>query len=266
VIEVELTVTAPVPLDVNVTDFVTDVPTATLPNASELVLAVNADVTAFSCSETLREAEPPVAVIDAVCEAFTGATVAVKFAVVAPAPTVTLPGTVTAPLLLASVTPNPPVNAAELRVTVQVVVPEPVNVVLPQESALTDGVVTELNAPFSLIEADFETDPCVAVNVTVCAVVTAEALATKLALEAPAATVTDAGTVNALLLLDRPTARPVLGAAELNPTVQLSVPAPVIEVLAQATLESVTDLLPLPCSFTVLDTVVSVLVIAVTVS
>lgn len=48
-IESELIVTAAVPLDVTVTDFVTAVPTETLPKASAVVLRLNAAVAAFSC-------------------------------------------------------------------------------------------------------------------------------------------------------------------------------------------------------------------------
>jgi hypothetical protein len=43
----------------------------------------------------------------------------------------------------------------------------------------------------------------------------------------------EAGTVTAELLLDRPTVNPPLAAAAFNVTVQLSVPAPVIEPLEQ---------------------------------
>ena len=47
------------------------------------------------------------------------------------------------------------------------------------------------------------------------------------ALLAPAGTVTDAGIATAMLLLARLTAKPPVGAAPLNVTVQLSVPAAV---------------------------------------
>jgi len=50
---------------------------------------------------------------------------------------------------------------------------------------------------------------------------------------APEATVTDAGTVTAELLLAKPTANPPLVAATFSVTVQLSVPAPVIDALLQ---------------------------------
>jgi hypothetical protein len=56
-----------------------------------------------------------------------------------------------------------------------------------------------------------------------------ETVAEKLALVAPAATVTVAGTVTAALLLARFTAKPPLAAAALRLTVQTSVPAPVID-------------------------------------
>ena len=52
-IESEFSVTAAVPLDVMVTDFVAELPTETLPNASELALKVRAGVTAFSCNAVL---------------------------------------------------------------------------------------------------------------------------------------------------------------------------------------------------------------------
>ena len=71
------------------------------------------------------------------------------------------------------------------------------------------------------------------VSVAVCAVVTAAIVAVKLALVAPEATVTDDGTVTAALLLERLTDWPLLPAAALSVTVQLSVPAPVIDALAQ---------------------------------
>lgn len=47
-IESELIVTAEVPLEVTVMDFETAVPTATLPNASELALRLRAGAAAFN--------------------------------------------------------------------------------------------------------------------------------------------------------------------------------------------------------------------------
>jgi hypothetical protein len=77
--------------------------------------------------------------------------------------------------------------------------------------------------------------PMLAVNVTVCEELTAEAVAVKPALAAPAGTVTEAGTVTPVLLLDRLTTNPPVGAAAFSVTVQLSVPVPVIEPLLQLT-------------------------------
>jgi hypothetical protein len=55
----------------------------------------------------------------------------------------------------------------------------------------------------------------------------------KLAVVDPAATVTEAGTMTAVLLLARFTVKPPLAAAALSVTVQPSVPAPVIGPLLQ---------------------------------
>ena len=68
----------------------------------------------------------------AVCAVVTVVAVAVKLALVAPAATVTVAGTVTAELLLARLTVNPPLGAAALSATVQLSVPAPVIVPLAQ--------------------------------------------------------------------------------------------------------------------------------------
>jgi hypothetical protein len=75
--------------------------------------------------------------------------------------------------------------------------------------------------------------PALAVSVTDCATLTAEAAAEKLARVAPAATVTVAGTLTDVLLLPSFTISPVLSAAAFKVTVQLSVPPPVIDPVAQ---------------------------------
>ena len=72
-----------------------------------------------------------------------------------------------------------------------------------------------------------------AVKVTVCAVPTAVAVAVKLALLAPPAICTDAGTVTAALLLARFTLIPPVGALALTVTVQVSVAGPVSGFVAQ---------------------------------
>jgi hypothetical protein len=76
--------------------------------------------------------------------------------------------------------------------------------------------------------------PAAAVNVTVSGVVTAAAVAVKFALLAPAATVTDVGTEMAALLLPRLTTTPLVLAAALNETLQLSAVDPVRLLLAQS--------------------------------
>jgi hypothetical protein len=82
------------------------------------------------------------------------------------------------------------------------------------------------------VNASF-TPPALAVNVTAAPEVTDETVATNVALAAPDATLTAAGTVTAVLLLARFTVNPPLAAAAFSVTVQLSVPAPVIEPFAQ---------------------------------
>jgi hypothetical protein len=75
--------------------------------------------------------------------------------------------------------------------------------------------------------------PELAVSVAVCAVLTADTVAEKLAAVAPEATVTDASTVTALFELVRLTDCPPVPAAAFSVTVHVSVPAPVIDPLAQ---------------------------------
>lgn len=84
----------------------------------------------------------------------------------------------------------------------------------------------------------FVRPPALADRVTACAVLTAVTVAVKLALLAPAATVTEDGAVTAELLLVRLTLTPPVGAAALKVAVQLSVPAPVIELLVQLSADS----------------------------
>jgi hypothetical protein len=71
----------------------------------------------------------------------------------------------------------------------------------------------------------FDTVPAEAVSVTVAADETAATVAVKLAEVAPAATVTEDGTVTDEALLARLTAKPPVGAAAVNVTVHESVPA-----------------------------------------
>jgi len=138
-------------------------------------------------------------------------------------------------------TTNPlPLTAAALTVTAAVPVEDRVNVcvvavftfTLPKDKLdeLTLSVGTAAPSDRAKVLA---TLLALAVRVAVWAVVTEETVAVKAAVVAPAATVTEAGTVTDELLLARFTVNPPLGAAALSATVQESVPAPVIDPLAQ---------------------------------
>jgi hypothetical protein len=72
------------------------------------------------------------------------ATLAVNEALVIPAPTPTLPGTVMLALLLDSVTVEPPAGAAEVKVTVQVEAPGALTVA--GEQLKLPGCVVTVNA------------------------------------------------------------------------------------------------------------------------
>lgn len=178
-------------------------------------------------------------------------TVAVKDALLVPAGTVTVAGTDTALELLAIDTPWPVESAAMVSETVHVVLPAPVKLLFAHVRALIEGAMDELD-PLKLIEVDFVLVPWLAVKVTVVVVLTANAVAAKVALVAPEGTVTVPGTIMEALLLARLTARPVLGAAADNVTVQVSVPAPIIDELAHFRACSDT-VAPLPWSLIVLE-------------
>jgi hypothetical protein len=92
-----------------------------------------------NCSKKVFAVLPALAVKVAVCDVLTAVTVAVKLAVAAPEATLTLTGTVTAELLLATLTAKPPVAAAAFNVIVQLSVPAPVIDPLVQLIALSTG-------------------------------------------------------------------------------------------------------------------------------
>ena len=125
--------------------------------------------------------------------------VAVKVAVVDPAATATDPGTVSAAVLLDSVTVPPPVFDS---VTVQVLVPPVPRVAGVHDTELTTtAVASEIDAvrvlPFNA-----------AVSVAVWSAAIVPAVAVKVAVVDPAATATDPGTVSAAVLLDSVTVPP----------------------------------------------------------
>jgi hypothetical protein len=108
----------------------------------------------LSCSVNVSAAPPALAVSVADSAELTGEVFAVKLALVAPAPTVTEPGTVTNELLLATLTANPPLAAAAFNVTVQLSVPEPVIDELAQLSPLNTGTPVPLRP--TTIDVPFE--------------------------------------------------------------------------------------------------------------
>jgi hypothetical protein len=228
-----------VPEEVKVTDWVDGVFISTSPKAMLEALTVSVGVPVPSCKAKVSATLPALAVRVAVCAVLTDETVAANLALLAPAATVTEAGTVTALLLLERLTLNPPLGAAALNATVQESVPAPAIDPLAQLNADRLAVVAGTAAPRCRAKVS-ATLPALAVRVAVCAVLTDETVAVKLAVVEPAATVTDVGTVTALSLLERLTVRPLLGAAAFNATVQESVPAPVIDPLAQLNADRLT--------------------------
>ena len=153
----------------------------------------------------------------------TATVVTVNVALVAPAATVTLAGTVaTDVLLLLSVTTAPPVGAALLNVTVPVEELPPVTLVgfrLTDETAGAFTVKAALCVPLYVPEI-----------VTEVVVPTATVVTVNVALVAPAATVTFAGTVATdVLLLESVTTAPPVGAALFSVTVPVEVAPPVTD-------------------------------------
>ncbi len=135
-----LTVTAPLPVEVKVTDCVVGVFTFTLPKAKLAELRLNVGTVEPSCN--VKVAGEPKALADntAVCVEVMEETVALKLALVAPAATITEVGTLTAALLLARLTGIPPIAAAVFSVTLQLSVPALVMDPLAQLNALTFGM------------------------------------------------------------------------------------------------------------------------------
>lgn len=135
--------------------------------------------------------------------------------VVAPAATAIEAGTVNDPLSLESATVAPPAGAAPDRFTVQLDVPPALTLV---------GVhVTELSMICGTSEmvVAWELPPNDAVTPAVRLLVIAPAVAVKVAVDAPAATVTDAGTVSKAWLLDSETTEPPATDAPDRVTVQV---------------------------------------------
>ena len=159
---------------------------------------------------------------------------AMKVTKFCPAATVTLAGTVTFALLLDSETTIPPEGAFPLIVTVQLAVPGPVTLAGVQLRLVTCSCCCVDGETVRPVVVVLPFNPASSVALTAVAVPPAEAM--KVTKFCPAATVTLAGTVTVVLLLDSETTVPPEGAFPLIVTVQLAVPGPVTVAGVQLTL------------------------------
>src|SRR5262249_6275190 len=165
--------------------------------------------------------------------AVTPVVVILKLALVAPAATVTLAGTpATVVLLLDSVTTAPLAGAAEVKLTVPV---------LPAPPATLAGLTVSVDkvgaggTGFTVNTAVRVTPPKLAEMVGAVEAVTVDVAIVKVALVAPAATVTLAGTVATALELLRLTTAPPAGAPEVSVTVPCDELPPTTELGARLT-------------------------------
>jgi hypothetical protein len=165
-----------------------------------------------------------------------------------------------------------PAPASEAALTVTGTLPLEVSVTACEEVELTarfaNDRLVELTVSAGIAALSWmgklcETLPNAAPMMAVWAVLTEETVAVKAALVAPAATVTEAGTVTALLPLDRVTLTPPLGAAVLRVTVQASVPEPVMDVLLQLRVLSEARPVPLRLTMVVLPAVALLVMVSV---
>ena len=187
------------------------------PVAVTVSAAVAAGVTV---SAFVRVTPAALAVMVATVDAVTPTVLTVNSALVAPAATVTLAGTVAAALALESATLNPPAGAADVNVTVPCADVPPVTLV-----GLTETADSEAVGGVTVSVAVFVAPPDVPVIVTGVDALTAAVVTVNVPLVAPAATVTVADTVaTAVLLLDSVTTAPPVGAA----LVKVAVPRDVL--------------------------------------
>jgi len=144
--------------------------------------------------------------------------VAAKVTVLAPAGTVAEAGTETFELLLETDTTAPPASAAMSRVAVQVLDDPGARVVGVQAREDSVGSGTSVRVKV------FETPCQAAVSTAGVLVATRTAVAVKAAVVDPARTVTDAGAVSFVLLLETATTAPPAGAIPMRVTLQEEVP------------------------------------------
>ena len=140
----ELIVTADVPVEDKVSVCAAGVFTATSPKSTLAELKVSAGPAGLSCRAKVFDAPPALAVSVTKSTAVAGETDAVNEAIVEPAATIVVAGTVTNESLLARFTANPPLPAAALSVTMHWSVPVPENAVRVQFSPLRPGTPVPL--------------------------------------------------------------------------------------------------------------------------
>jgi hypothetical protein len=171
---------------------------------------------------------PVLAESDDVVVVATAAVVTVNDAADAPLGTVTVAGTVAAPVLLdARLTTTPPGPATSARVTVAVVLTPPATDALESDSAVTLGGLTTSSVVAVAVSS-------VALIVAVTVLATCVVPTVNVRLIEPAGTVTVAGTVTPARLLESETTIPPVGALLLNVTVP-------VELLLPTTLDGATE-------------------------
>ncbi len=148
VTEAELTVTGAVPVEESLRVCVAGVFSATLPNATLVVLMLNSGAYAPSCRFNANAMLPAFAVNVAACAVATGDTIAVNAALVAFSGIITVAGTTTALLVLARIRSIPPAGAGAGSVTLQASLLDPETNVLLHDNAPKLGV--EVFAPVPL--------------------------------------------------------------------------------------------------------------------